>query len=107
MNRTGHFWEKRYHSTGFPVSDKRRALNTLRYIHGNPKAAHMQQEFFYDFSNYGIYDRLTQDGLSQWHPAFLQLGICVLRLIVSFASVTDPNRNLRGKPTGVASCWQG
>lgn len=75
MNRTGHFWEKRYHSTGFPISDKQRALNTLRYIHGNPKAAQMQQGFFYDFSNYGIYDRLTQDGLSQWHPAFLQLGI--------------------------------
>lgn len=35
----------------------------------------MQQGFFYDFSNYGIYDRLTQDGISHWHPAFLQLGI--------------------------------
>jgi len=74
MNRTGHFWEKRYHSTGFPVTDKRRALNTLRYIHANPKAANMQQGFFYDFSNYGSYDRLTQDGLTQWHPAFLALG---------------------------------
>ena len=39
LNRTGHFWEKRYHSTGFPVTDQRRALNTLRYIHANPKAA--------------------------------------------------------------------
>ncbi|MEB3212737.1 MAG: transposase [Leptolyngbyaceae bacterium] len=74
LNRTGHFWEKRYHSTGFPVTDKRRALNTLRYIHGNPKAANMQQGFFYDFSNYGSYDRLTQDGISEWHPAFLLLG---------------------------------
>lgn len=74
LNRTGHFWEKRYHSTGFPVSDQRRALNTLRYIHANPKAAQMQQGFFYDFSNYGSYDRLTQDGLTQWHPAFLALG---------------------------------
>ena len=36
LNRTGHFWEKRYHSTGFGNSDKRRALNTLRYIHANP-----------------------------------------------------------------------
>lgn len=34
----------------------------------------MQQEFFYDYSNYGVYDRLTQDGLTQWHPAFLALG---------------------------------
>lgn len=74
LNRTGHFWEKRYHSTGFPVTDKRRALNTLRYIHANPKAANMQQGFFYDFSNYGSYDRLTYDGISEWHPAFLLLG---------------------------------
>ena len=51
-----------------------RALNTLRYIHGNPKAAKMRHGFFYDFSNYGSYERLTDDGLTQWHPAFLRLG---------------------------------
>jgi putative transposase len=34
----------------------------------------MQPGFFYDFSNYGTYDRLTDDGLNQWHPAFLSLG---------------------------------
>ena len=75
LNRTGHFWEKRYHSTGFANTDHRRALNTLRYIHGNPRAASMQQGWFYDFSNYGSYDRLTDDGMTQWHPAFLALGI--------------------------------
>ncbi|TVQ07396.1 MAG: transposase [Leptolyngbya sp. DLM2.Bin27] len=74
LNRTGHFWEKRYHSTGFPNTDYRRVLNTLRYIHANPKAAAMQEGFFYDYSNYGSYDRLTTDGLTQWHPAFLVLG---------------------------------
>ncbi|WP_026735260.1 transposase [Fischerella sp. PCC 9605] len=74
LNRTGHFWEKRYHSTGFANTDKRRALNTLRYIHANPKAAGIQQGFFYDFSNYGTHDRLSNDGITQWHPAFLQLG---------------------------------
>ena len=74
LNRTGHFWEKRYHCTGFAATDTRRALNTIRYIHGNPKAAQMQQGFFYDFSNYGSYERLQDDGLTQWHPAFLQLG---------------------------------
>ncbi|MEB3232815.1 MAG: transposase, partial [Leptolyngbyaceae bacterium] len=74
LNRTGHFWEKRYHSSGFPNTDYRRVLNTLRYIHANPKAADMQSGFFYDFSNYGTYDRLTQDGLTEWHPAFLVLG---------------------------------
>jgi putative transposase len=56
------------------MEDHRRALNTLRYIHANPKAANMQQGWFFDFSNYGTYERLTQDGLTQWHPAFLQLG---------------------------------
>jgi len=74
LNRTGHCWEKRYHSTGFPKNDFRRALNTLRYIHANPKAAGMQTGFFYDFSNYGCYERLSNDGISQWHPAFLSLA---------------------------------
>lgn len=74
LNRTGHFWEKRYHSSGFDKTDYKRALNTLRYIHANPKAAGMQQGFFYDFSNYGTHDRLSEDGLTQWHPAFLSLG---------------------------------
>ena len=74
LNRTGHFWEKRYFCEGFPASDRERALNTLRYIHGNPKAAKMRSSFFYEFSNYGSYDQLTNDGLTQWHPAFLQLG---------------------------------
>ncbi|AOY81981.1 transposase [Moorena producens JHB] len=58
----------------FARSDIDRALYTLRYIHGNPKAAKMRSGFFYDFSNYGSYERLTDDGLTQWHPAFLQLG---------------------------------
>ena len=49
-------------------------LNTLRYTHANPKAAGMQEGFFYDFSNYGVHDRLGDDGLTQWHPAFLSLG---------------------------------
>ncbi len=63
-----------YHSSGFEKTDYKRALNTLRYIHANPKAAGMQQGFFYDFSNYGTHDRLSNDGLTQWHPAFLSLG---------------------------------
>ncbi len=74
LRRTGHFWERRYFCSCFPASDRDRALNTLRYIHGNPKAALMRSGFFYDFSNYGSYERLTDDGLTQWHPAFLELG---------------------------------
>jgi putative transposase len=34
----------------------------------------MQKGFFYDFSNYGVYERLGDDGLTTWHPAFLALG---------------------------------
>ena len=74
LNRTGHFWEKRYYADGFAPEDIDRALYTLRYIHANPKAAKMRSGFFYDFSNYGSYERLTDDGPTQWHPAFLQLG---------------------------------
>lgn len=74
LGRKGHFWEQRYSSHGFPLEDKERAINTIRYIHANPKAAKMRQGFFYDFSNYGTYENLTDDGLTQWHPAFLELG---------------------------------
>ena len=74
LNRCGHFWEKRYHSTSFSNNDKTRALNTIRYIHANPQAAGMQNGFFYDFSNYGVYERLGDDGITTWHPAFLALG---------------------------------
>jgi putative transposase len=34
----------------------------------------MRYGFFYDFSNYGSYECLTDDGLTNWHPAFLRLG---------------------------------
>ncbi|MFM6818335.1 MAG: transposase, partial [Dolichospermum sp.] len=34
----------------------------------------MQQGLFYDFSNYGVHDRLGDDGITTWHPAFLSLG---------------------------------
>jgi putative transposase len=74
LNRKGHFWEKRYTCDGFPNSDQQRALNTLRYIHANPQAARMRQSYFYDFSNYGTYENLTNDGITQWHPAFMKLG---------------------------------
>ena len=35
--RCGHFWEARYYATAIAPKDHRRALNTLRYIHANPK----------------------------------------------------------------------
>lgn len=49
-------------------------MNTLPYIHANPKAANIQSRFFHDFSNYDTYQRLTNDGLTKWHPAFFSLG---------------------------------
>jgi putative transposase len=55
-------------------SDHPRALNTLRYIHANPKAAGMVKGFAYGYSHDGTYGQLADDGLTQWHPAFLQLG---------------------------------
>ena len=72
--RCGHFWEARYYSTPIAPNDHKRALNTLRYIHANPKAAGVRKGFYDPYSNYGHYSRLEADGLSQWHPAFLQLA---------------------------------
>ena len=65
LKRTGHFQEKRYFAEGFQFDNKDRALNTLRNIHGNPKAAKMRTTFFYEFSNYGSYEKLINDGLTQ------------------------------------------
>jgi hypothetical protein len=61
-------------NTSFPDHEQQRALNTLRYIHANPKTAGMRKGYFYAYSNYGIYDRLTDDGLTEWHPVFLSMG---------------------------------
>ena len=72
--RCGHFWEARYFSTPIDPSDTRRVLATLRYIHANPKAAGVRKGFHDPYSNYGHYGRLAGDGLSEWHPAFLQLA---------------------------------
>ncbi len=72
LGRSGHFWEGRYYSE--PITDDRRVLYTLRYIHGNPKSARIRRGFWYGWSNYGSYDRLSLDGLTEWHPAFLRIA---------------------------------
>ncbi len=72
--RCGHFWEARYFSTPIHPKDHRRMLNTLRYIHANPKAAGVRKGFYDPYSNYGHYGRLACDGISEWHPSFLQLA---------------------------------
>jgi hypothetical protein len=72
--RCGHFWEGRYFSTPIDPSDTRRVLATLRYIHANPKAAGVRKGFHDPYSNSGHFEGLAGDGLSEWHPAFLQLA---------------------------------
>jgi len=44
--RCGHFWEARYYATAIAPKDHKRALNTLRYIHANPKAAGVRKGFY-------------------------------------------------------------
>ncbi|MBV8316921.1 MAG: hypothetical protein JOZ53_18435 [Planctomycetaceae bacterium] len=46
---------------------------TLRYIHGNPRAAGFHTSFFYRSSNDASSARLSEDGLTQGPPAFLTL----------------------------------
>ncbi len=43
--RCGHFWEARYYATAIATEDHRRVLNTLRYIHANPKGAGLERDF--------------------------------------------------------------
>jgi putative transposase len=49
-------------------------LNTLRYIHANRKAARVRKDFHDPFSNYGRCFRPKVDGITEWHPSFLQLA---------------------------------
>ena len=72
--RCGHFWEARYFATAIAAKDHKRVLNTLRYIHANPKAAGVRKGFYDPYSNYGHYGRLACDGISEWHPSFLKMA---------------------------------
>jgi putative transposase len=74
LNRTGHFWEARYHAVPVSNRDQRHVLNVLRYIHGNPMAAKVRKGSRDPFTNYGAYVDGREDGLTSWHPQFLRLG---------------------------------
>ena len=74
LGRHGHFWERRYHAVAVPNHDRRHVLTTLRYIHGNPKAAQLRKGFRDPFSNYGSYESGCDDGVTDWHLQFLALG---------------------------------
>ena len=74
LRRRGHFGEQRYLAAAVPDKDTDHALRVLRYIHANPRAAHMTEGYEYAYSNYRSYVRPAEDGLSAWHPAYLRLG---------------------------------
>ena len=59
LRRTGHFWDRHSQGSGLARDDQARALNTLRSIHGNPRAAGIQTSFFYRSSNDANYARLS------------------------------------------------
>ncbi len=70
----GHVSEARYISTPIELGDTRRVLATMGTIHANPKVAGVRKGFHDPYSNNGHFERLEGDGLSEWHPAFLQLA---------------------------------
>ena len=102
LKRTGHFWENRYHSSAFPTNDRKRALNTLRYIHANPRVAGVTRSFIYRYSNYGIYYKLSDDRLTTWHQAFLELGdtlekMCQSIPVVFCLKIPQPEKKAGGR----------
>ena len=108
--RCGHFWEARYFSTPIDPADRRRVLATLRYIHANPKAAGVRKGFHDPWSNYGHYERLEGDGLSEWHPAFLQLAPTLegcARRYAHYCRQYRPRPSRRRKAGGGAGCCSG
>ena len=52
--RCGQFLEARYYATAIAPRDHRRVLNTLRYIHANPKAAGVRKGFYDPYPITGI-----------------------------------------------------
>jgi putative transposase len=64
----------------------------------------MQQGWFYDFSNYGTYDRLTSDGISQWHPSFLRLNYWGSKLLARLRIKSKPTKKKKVSP-GQISLW--
>ena len=104
LHRTGHFWEQRYHSTTFATTDTTRALNSLRYIHANPKAAGISSGFGYRYSNYATYEKLSDDGLTDWHPVFLRLGRSLAECAARYRAFCRGHR-IETKPGGRRSAW--
>jgi REP element-mobilizing transposase RayT len=103
--RCGHFWEARSYATAIAAKDHRRVLNTLRYIHANPKAAGIRKGFYDPYSNYGHDGRLACDGISEWHPSFLKLASSLKGVFQAISAVlpnVSPSRQSRSQmPLGL------
>jgi putative transposase len=107
--RCGHLWEARYYSTPIDPAARRRVLATLRYIHPNTKAAGVRKGFHDPYSNYGHYERLEGDGLSEWHLAYLQVAPtlegCARRYAhYCHSAVKGPTAHAAEGPNGPARC---
>ena len=83
----------------------RHVLATLRYIHANPQAAGMRQSWGYRYSNYAAYERLRDDGLTEWHPAFLRLADSLDACAHYYRRYCRGYQSRVHKPSGRRSHW--
>ena len=68
--RCGHFWEAWYDATAIAPKDHRRVLNTLRYIHANPKVAGIRKGFMTPIPITGITEGWNVMALASGTPVF-------------------------------------
>ncbi len=76
LQRTGHFWEARYHAVPIRDGDDRHTLATIAYVHANPKTAGIVFRLDdWRRSDFRFYVGLDDaNALTTLHPAFLALG---------------------------------
>ena len=60
----------------------------------------MIQGFNYAYSNYGSYARPADDGLSEWHPAYLRLGKTLDQCARGYEQFCRRYRHLAKPPAG-------
>jgi putative transposase len=52
---------------------------------------------FYDFSNYGVHERLGDDGITTWYLAFLAFGKSLEECAVKYKGFCQKKDELSGK----------
>ena len=62
----------RYFSTPIHPKDDRRILNTLKYIHANPKAGGVRKGCIDPYSNFGHYNRFEGRRHQRMEPCLLK-----------------------------------